>query len=69
MPRYRAVKHCQECPFYVHFGPPSRRHECRQTFDIPMTHDAARTSPHWCPLGHVIPGVPYPTFTPGKERA
>ena len=69
MPRYRATKHCQDCPFYRRIGSVRRRHVCRAwrgVPTVPMSYDQARTSPRWCPLGHVIVGVPYPIFRAGS---
>ncbi len=58
--------HCQECPFHAYYAFDGGKHFC---LDTPIRYDDTRTSPPWCPRGHVIPGIPYPTFTPGKERA
>lgn len=61
MSRPRATEHCQECE---HF---SALRCCVLADFWPISRDESRTSPRWCPLGHVIPGRPYPTFTPGKD--
>ena len=61
MPRPRSTQHCQECK---HYHPGMRM--CEHSI-WPITRREARTSPKWCPLGHVIPGKAYPTFTPGKD--
>lgn len=74
MGRSRATRHCQACPFYLQIGSGRRRHVCTTCSTpfgtIPMTpmrYDDARTSPRWCPLGHVVYGVPFPIFKPGKD--
>lgn len=70
MPRYRATQHCQACAYYARLGSIRRRHVCTSYGNlpmVPMSYDEARTSPRWCPLGHVIYGVPFPAFRPGVD--
>lgn len=62
MSRPRATYHCRECRHYYY-----ERGMCVKGGIFPVTRKQERTSPQWCPLGHVIPGRPYPTFTPGKD--
>ncbi len=62
MPRPRATYHCMECRYYAY---PSMM--CVKGGLFPVTRKEERTSPHWCPLGHTIPGKPYPTFSQGKD--
>ena len=65
MSRRRATRHCGECPYHSHQGKPYP-HYCSKV-RVRISHDHSRTSPPWCPLGHVFPGVPYPMFSPGKD--
>ncbi len=67
MPRRRATQHCHDCKYHSHQGRPRAPHYCWNGVFLTISHDQARTSPDWCPLGHIIPGVPYPDFTPGKD--
>ncbi len=62
MSRPRATYHCMECRHYF-----AMRRLCVKGGIYPVSSKQERTSPYWCPLGHVIPGRPYPTFTPGKD--
>ena len=64
MSRPRATEHCAECGhFTFEFG----QKACIKSGFRFVSRVEARTSPRWCPLGHVIQGRPYPTFTPGKD--
>ena len=69
MPRRRATMHCQDCRYHSHQGAGRPYpHYCGHALALrKMSYDQARTSPFWCPLGHVLPGIPYPDFTPGKD--
>lgn len=73
MPRYRATKHCHDCLAYARLSSPRSarfRHICRAYPGLPMVpmyYDEARTSPRWCPLGHVVFGVPFPIFRAGVD--
>ena len=64
MPRPRATEHCHEC---ADFDVISGLKVCLLAGFWPVSRDEARTSPRWCPRGHVIPGRAYPTFTPGLD--
>ena len=66
MSRRRATLHCGDCQHHAHQGTPRAAHYCGLA-RVKMSHDNSRTSPPWCPLGHVVPGVPYPMFSPGKD--
>lgn len=65
--RNRATMHCRDCRYHAHQGTPRAPHFCWYMNPRKMSFDQTRTSPDWCPLGHHIPGVSYPTFTPGKD--
>ncbi len=65
--RRRATAHCRECKHHYHEPFPHGRHWCWCGTERRIDYGASRTSPDWCPLGHLIPGVPYPTFSPGKD--
>ena len=67
--RKRATRHCRECPNHVNNTLPRSRHYCWSANCRRISASAVRTSPDWCPRGHALPGVPYPTFTPGKDVA
>ena len=58
----RATYHCRECAYYY-----DRSGMCVKGGLHLVTYKQARTSPRWCPRGHVIPGRPYPTFSQGKD--
>ena len=62
MSRPRATYHCRECLFYA-----QALGFCQKGGLHPVTYKEERTSPRWCPRGHVIPGKPYPTFSQGKD--
>lgn len=64
--RPRATRHCRECGYHVHFnhGDP---HYCVPMKYKRIPYNPSRTSPWWCPMGHLIPGAPYPTFMPGQD--
>ena len=64
--RKRATRHCKECGMHVCSPWPRSPHFCWQNYRK-ITASAVRTSPDWCPQGHILPGVPYPTFTPGRD--
>lgn len=65
MPRPRSTQHCHDCKHLTQIGALGIL-MCEQSI-WPITKREARTSPKWCPRGHVIPGEAYPTFTPGKD--
>ena len=65
--RRRATMHCRDCRHYYHDRYPRAPHWCWCRGVRRISFDQTRTSPDWCPLGHIIPGVPYPTFAPGKD--
>ncbi len=67
MPRARATYHCKECRYHVKSTYRQSPHLCWKEGRRKITADRAKTSPDWCPLGHLIPGRLYPTFTPGKD--
>ena len=66
MSRARATRHCHDCVhhYQVHHRQP---HYCRAAHYRTIPFNPSRTSPDWCPVGHIIPGIPYPTFTPGPD--
>ena len=66
MARARATRHCKECGYHVHFHFRDP-HYCVMSHWARIKSDPVKTSPDWCPVGHLIPGVPYPTFSPGKD--
>lgn len=65
--RHRATRHCQECEHHGHAPWPHSPHYCWAADHQRIAYGDVRTSPEWCPLGHIIPGVPFPTFTPGPD--
>lgn len=65
--RRRATQHCRECDFHFHEIWPHTPHYCWYGDPRRIDYGAVRTSPDWCPLGHILPGIPYPTFSPGKD--
>lgn len=65
--RERATRHCLECPYHHQDTRPTAPHECERLYGRQIGHNKARTSPDWCPLGHLIPGRAYPVFTPGTD--
>ena len=64
--RKRATYHCKDCRHYYVLGFVHAAHFCWLA-NMRMSQNDSRTSPPWCPKGHVVPGVPYPTFVPGKD--
>ncbi len=65
--RRRATIHCKDCRYHSHQGTPRAAHYCWNGVYMKISGSQARTSPDWCPRGHIIPEVPYPTFSPGKD--
>ena len=66
MPRAKATRHCFECGYHfqVRRGEP---HYCVIDHWKRIPRSPVRTSPDWCVVGHLISGVPYPTFSPGED--
>lgn len=68
MPRYRATHHCRSCRYYFKMCISGRAYCIRAgRLGRHIPYDAARTSPLWCPLGHNIDMIPYPTFEAGPD--
>jgi|GEM_PF-3838983 len=67
MSRARSTRHCKECPDHIKGWWPRAPHLCFRAGNKKIKADSAKTSPDWCPRGHLIPGTVYPTFTPGKD--
>ena len=65
--RFRSTRHCRECPYHHQDTHPAAPHECGKLYGRQIGHSKARTSPDWCPLGHLIPGRAYPLFVPGED--
>lgn len=66
--RKTATKQCRAC-IHLCVERDANRHKyyCWACDGRRVSFGDARTSPAWCPLGHVLAGVPYPTFTPGPD--
>jgi len=64
--RERATRHCLECGHHWQDPTPTAPHTCRK-LSRSIGHSRVRTSPDWCPLGHLIPGKAYPIFEPGTD--
>lgn len=66
MSRAKATRHCRECTYHFQ-ARKTEPHYCRADHWARVPYNPSRTSPEWCPVGHLIPGVPYPTFSPGAD--
>ena len=67
MPRHRATQHCLDCKMHYQAPWPRSAHWCCE-IGAKVRYQRVRTSPDWCPKGHRLAGVPYPTFAPGAEK-
>lgn len=65
--RERATRHCRECRYHYQGSTPVSPHTCSKVGGYKIGHIRVRTSPDWCPLGHLMPGRSYPTFSPGED--
>ncbi len=65
--RKRATRHCRDCEYHVKELYKTAPNKCWKMSGRLIGHDRAKTSPDWCPLGHLIPGRSYPTFTAGSD--
>jgi len=67
MSRHRSTRHCRECAEHLQKEHWPHTHYCAAARYLRIPYDPSRTSPDWCPKGHMIPGEFYPTFSPGKD--
>lgn len=65
--RERATRHCLDCRYHYKENTPVSPHTCSKAGGFKIGHTRVRTSPDWCPLGHLLPGVAYPIFEHGED--